>query len=270
MSMVHVHGRQHMTGGHPVRSELTEYMKNYIYTARKKLEEYESKLTDSNHSLKRDSLQLNQTAKNLIEFWEKQPKPSCKGLSSGIHTIEIDPISALCEGDLEGGGWIVIHKRFDGNVDFNRTWTEYRNGFGNKKEEFFIGLENLHRITKSQTNELYVQLEMQNGTLQFASYGNFRIGNETAKYKLESLGEFKGTAEDAMKYNLNGSFSTFDQDNDQWRIGNCAQRFGAWWYRHCTLINLNGKYSNREVNDGLSMSWTWISLKSVQMLIRPI
>ncbi|KRF98590.1 uncharacterized protein Dwil_GK26875 [Drosophila willistoni] len=199
----------------------------------KSLEESETQLTDSNHLLER---QLNQTAQNLIECREKLPKTSCKGLSSGIHKVEIprlDPISALCEGDIEGGGWIVIHKRFDGSVNFHRTWTEYRNGFGNKEGEFFIGLENLHRITNSQTYELYVQLEYHNGTFLFASYDNFRIGKESTKYKLESLGEFKGTGYNSMKLNLNAPFSSFDQDNDQW-ANNCAKYFGAWWHKDCT------------------------------------
>ncbi|XP_023032090.2 fibrinogen-like protein 1 [Drosophila willistoni] len=243
-----------------------------ISSLKKTLEKSETQLTDANHLVEKHSLQLNQTKEYLIECRGKLPKPNCKNLSSGIHQIEIpgiDPISALCEGDIEGGGWIVIHKRFDGSVDFDRTWTEYRDGFGNKKGEFFIGLENLHRITHSQTYELYVQLGFHNGTFQFDSYDNFKIGNETAKYKLESLGEFKGTTNEVMKHNLNQAFSSFDQDNDQWN-SNCAQWYGAWWHKDCGSVSLNGKYFNREVNDCLSMSWSWcISLKSVQMLIRP-
>ncbi|XP_046865592.1 fibrinogen-like protein 1 [Drosophila willistoni] len=240
-----------------------------ISSLKKSLEESETQLTDSNHLLER---QLNQTAQNLIECREKLPKPSCKGLSSGIHKVEtpgLDPISALCEGDIEGGGWIVIHKRFDGSVDFHRTWTEYRNGFGDKEGEFFIGLEDLHRITNSQTYELYVQLEYHNETFQFASYDNFKIGNENTKYKLKSLGEFKGTAVNSMEDNLYKAFSSFDQDNDQWFL-NCAEIRGAWWHgKSCTNAALNGKYLNREVDDVSSMSWSWsISLKSVQMLIR--
>ncbi|XP_023032112.1 fibrinogen-like protein 1 [Drosophila willistoni] len=242
-----------------------------ISSLKKKLEESEIQLIDSNHLVEKHSLQLNQTKEYLIECQKRIPKTGCKGLSSGIHQIGIpgiDPISALCEGDIEGGGWIVIHKRFDGSVDFNRTWTEYRNGFGNKKGEFFIGLENLHRITNPQTYELYVQLEYHNKPFQFASYDNFRIGNETAKYKLESLGEFKGTASDAMEYNLKQAFSSYDQDNDQWD-SNCAQINGGWWHRRCSYTRLNGKYFNTEVEEFYSMSWwNYISLKSVQMLIR--
>ncbi|XP_068144462.1 fibrinogen-like protein A [Drosophila tropicalis] len=98
--------------------------------------------------------------------------------------------------------------------------------------EFFIGLENLHRITHSQVYELYVQLGYYDGRFLFASYDSFRIGNESTNYELESLGEFRGTALNRMPYNLNQPFSTYDHENDQ-MPDNCAGRHGAWWHKDC-------------------------------------
>ncbi|XP_068144460.1 angiopoietin-1-like [Drosophila tropicalis] len=217
-------------------------LKKKLVDSKKELEEYLLKGKDSGDELnefERHSQQLNQTEINLIKCQEKSSKTGCKGLPSGIHTVEIPglkTIAPLCNGDIDGGGWIVIHKRFDGSVVFQRSWFEYRNGFGNKEGEFFIGLENLHRITNSQIYELYVQLGYFNGTFLFARYDNFRIGNEATKYKLESLGEFKGTARNAMSRDVNQAFSTFDHDNDQWKYGNCATRDGAWWHKDCSWM----------------------------------
>lgn len=35
-------------------------------------------------------------------------------------------LQAFCDMETEGGGWTVIQKRFEGRVDFHRTWQEYK------------------------------------------------------------------------------------------------------------------------------------------------
>ena len=52
----------------------------------------------------------------------------------------------------------------------------------------------------------------------------------------------KGTAEDSLGYHNGMKFTTQDVDNDPWS-GNCAQgRHGAWWFRMCSAVHLNGEY----------------------------
>ena len=49
----------------------------------------------------------------------------------------------------DGGGWIVIQKRFDGSVDFYRDWKTNKDGFGDANGEYWVGNEFIHQFTKA-------------------------------------------------------------------------------------------------------------------------
>ena len=56
-----------------------------------------------------------------------------------------------------------------------------------------------------------------------------------------------------MAYHNNTAFSTFDADNDAVRGENCAvQWHGAWWYRDCHSVNLNGVWG---IKSGQGVRW---------------
>ncbi|KAH8296587.1 hypothetical protein KR054_008341, partial [Drosophila jambulina] len=141
------------------------------------------------------------------------------GQKRAIQTIQIpgiqDPFFVLCDADVIGPGWTVIQRRLDGSVDFYRNLSDYRVGFGDLNGEFFIGLDKLHQLTKQQQHELFVRLQFFNGSTQFARYSNFLVGGEHEDFALQSIGEFSGSAGNALLWNLNRRFTTFDSDRDQ-------------------------------------------------------
>ncbi|XP_062583097.1 fibrinogen C domain-containing protein 1-B-like [Saccostrea cucullata] len=199
---------------------------------------------------------------------------SLKG-KDGVYEIFInaDITSVFCDMTTDGGGWSVIQKRIDGSTDFYRTWQEYRKGFGDPKNNYWIGNDVIHALTKDQDQELRVDLQRFNGDTAYAKFSTFYIGNEADKYRLTVSG-YTGTAGDSLTYDHNGmKFSTKDQNNDKMSYGNCAtDRHGAWWYNNCYLSHLNGQYGHSGVSGNQYAFWrSWKgkeALKQTVMMIR--
>ncbi|XP_052097484.1 fibrinogen-like protein A [Mytilus californianus] len=152
------------------------------------------------------------------------------GSPSGIYTIYPENIpngvNVYCDMDIDGGGWIVIQNRFDGSVDFYRTWNEYKDGFGDLNTEFWLGNSYIHSITKSDTYLLRFDLEDVAGNTRYAVYNNFMINDEEDEYRL-TVSDYSGDLGDSsgFTYNNNAVFSTKDKDTTSCTSG----RQGAWW-----------------------------------------
>ncbi|XP_068151212.1 ficolin-2-like [Drosophila tropicalis] len=193
----------------------------------------------------------------------------------GIFEITVpglDPFPVLCDAKIAGAGYTVIASRSNVELSFFRNWTEYQRGFGDFSGDFFIGLDKLHAITKSQTHELYVHLEDFEGNTRFARYDEFYIESENQLYKLSKLGSFTGDAGDSLTRQKGASFSTYDKDNDS-HSQNCAIiRIGAWWFTDCSDSNLFGVYM-RVGFTTIGIYWRlWMgeySYQNVKMMVRP-
>ena len=79
----------------------------------------------------------------------------------------------FCDLITNGGGWTVFQKRLDGSVDFFRNWKSYKNGFGDLNKEFWLGNDNLHRLTFSEDVMLRVDMEDFDGNIKYAEYTTF-------------------------------------------------------------------------------------------------
>ncbi|XP_006060419.2 tenascin-R isoform X1 [Bubalus bubalis] len=194
---------------------------------------------------------------------------------SGVYTIFLNgelsrKLQVYCDMTTDGGGWIVFQRRQNGQTDFFRKWTEYRVGFGNLEDEFWLGLDNIHRITSQGRYELRVDMRDGQETA-FASYDRFSVEDNRSLYKLR-LGGYNGTAGDSLSYHQGRPFSTEDRDNDI-AVTNCAMSYkGAWWYKNCHRTNLNGKYGESRHSQGINW-YHWkgheFSIPFVEMKMRP-
>ena len=81
----------------------------------------------------------------------------------------------------------------DGSVDFYRSWSDYKIGFGNISGEFWMGNDLLHNLTSGGEHQLRIDLEDWNGEKKYAEYDHFSIGDEQDKYRLR-FGSYYGNA----------------------------------------------------------------------------
>ncbi|XP_037723698.1 angiopoietin-related protein 7-like [Drosophila subpulchrella] len=197
---------------------------------------------------------------------------------SDIYKINLKEIGTF-EAPCSSNGWLTIQKRFDGSENFNRPWKDYKEGFGNIRGEFFIGLEKLHVMTRERPHELYIKLGKVDGSTGYAHYDEFKIGSELESYVL-SIGTYNGTVGDSLDVHRNQKFTTLDRDNDPHKEINCASdEGGGWWYKKCYYSKLNGKFykegrTRGKKENGIAWGtwhnydWTY-SLTFVEMMIRP-
>ncbi|XP_052678788.1 microfibril-associated glycoprotein 4-like [Crassostrea angulata] len=197
--------------------------------------------------------------------------------SGGIlpKTVKIDSHVILTNCINTGGHvWTMIQRRMDGSVNFYRGWNEYKNGFGSIDSEFWIGLDNIHRLVQNGYTILRVELE--EGTdSAFAEYSSFYIAGEADKYRIHVSG-YSGTAGDGISCpyvycNNNAQFSTYDNDNDAVSTNEASRWRGAWWYNDGHMSHLNGEYGNS--NHGQGINWYFFkgwanSLSGARMMLR--
>uniref|UniRef100_A0A3Q3E0H0 Angiopoietin like 4 n=1 Tax=Labrus bergylta TaxID=56723 RepID=A0A3Q3E0H0_9LABR len=166
--------------------------------------------------------------------------------ASGVYTIQPQgslPFNVLCEMTSEGG-WTVIQKRLDGSQNFNQLWESYRRGFGNLNGEFWLGLENIHSLSKQ--GQYVLQVEVSNSAGQQKSDYGFHLDGEDKMFALH-LQTKSESQENIMTSGASGvPFSTVDRDNDLAKDVNCAELLsGGWWFSSCGESNLNGRYPRR-------------------------
>ncbi|XP_066957217.1 LOW QUALITY PROTEIN: fibrinogen-like protein 1 [Macrobrachium rosenbergii] len=140
-------------------------------------------------------------------------------------------VDVWCDMDEEGaddGGWTVVLLRrpLDTQVNFDRGWRDYSNGFGSPDTEYWIGNEALHALTNGATQVLRVDMTDWDRESRYAQYSSFHVADRDHDYRLR-VGTVSGTAGDALRKHDNMLFSTPDRDNDIHDSSNCADYFNS-------------------------------------------
>ncbi|XP_062575996.1 fibrinogen C domain-containing protein 1-A-like [Saccostrea cucullata] len=191
---------------------------------------------------------------------------------SGVYTIYPQgsgQLDVFCDQKTDGGGWTVFQRRDDGIIDFFRNWIDYKYGFGNITDEFWLGNHRIYEIVKQGFYELRIDMGDFNSVRKYALYRRFSIGDEHSGYVL-TVEDYVGDAGDSFSRHNGNQFYTKDHDSNS-----CAATYkGGWWYDNCHASNLNGLYltgNHASYADGINWS-AWhgyhYSLKFTEMKIR--
>ena len=155
--------------------------------------------------------------------------------------------------------WTVIQRRENGEVDFNRNWVQYENGFGTLNGSFWLGLWKIYDLTsgRGMVARFHIGLTLHMNEIVFAEYEEFAIGNSSESYAFH-----------IAKYNTESTISdrfTSGWCNLQGMIFTIAITYGdnkplhvGWWCGNCCPVILNRIYppSNMPEDDcALRRSW---------------
>jgi len=181
-------------------------------------------------------------------------------------------VQVYCDQSGFMGGWLLIQQRESGQLNFNRSWAEYRQGFGSVdaqgRGELWLGNRQLHLLTNRSESMLRVELEDWEGGVAMAQY-SIKVASEREGFRLE-VRNYEGDAGDGLASHSGRVFSSFDRDQE----GCAARDGGGWWQHRCPATNLNGLYGRGADRPTGGVVWAayrpaHYSLKRVRMSIRP-
>ncbi|CAL4069975.1 unnamed protein product [Meganyctiphanes norvegica] len=188
-------------------------------------------------------------------------------------------VKVWCEFDVGSEvGWTIILARMptEEPVNFSRGWDDYKAGFGDAHNEYWIGLLMLHEIMLAHCSQvLQISLHSWDQTTRNAQYKDFSIGDEESGYKLY-VGGYSGDAGDSLALHNGMMFTTKDRDNDE-KGTNCAtyagRERGGFWYKSCFHTNPFGVLRKKAKGDNYGIRWyKWlgdVNLKKIIFKISP-
>ncbi|KHN72808.1 Tenascin-N, partial [Toxocara canis] len=174
--------------------------------------------------------------------------------------------SIYCDMQIFGGGWTVILQRMNMSLNFDRNITDYERGFAIDENNFWIGIDRLHRLTNRPqcANELLLRLQTSTeARVILIRYSHFIVCEPTLGYRL-NLGPLIYSNDLSLMDDLSEARMSPFEAPPKWM---CADG-GGWWRKRCDQPGvLTG--INKAQGQYRGVTWNGKRLSALQMLIRP-
>lgn len=136
---------------------------------------------------------MNDSLKKIFGFFYSIDKNSDR-LKSLYEVNLMHGISIYCDFSDKLSSWIVLMRRFSTykNLDFNeKSLEKYKKGFGDLNGNFWLGLENMHILTKSNPYRkvtLWITLINRRNEVKIETLEDFSIGDSKSNYAIQGHG----------------------------------------------------------------------------------
>ena len=212
--------------------------------------------------------------KDCVDLKCYRVSTATKGANIYPDTTPVLKLKVTCDQSADGGGWISYLRRLDGSVPFNKSWAQYRDGFGEQGEnkESWLGNENVYQLVKhfkGAKAQLRLEGHLFDGRSCYFTSDDFRLESETGYYRLHF-----------------GKTVVVGSNNDDWsHLRNarfCMFKSGAWWRHNYAATFLTGYYTTNRIfedtasgnmyilNYARTVNYSFSSLKAAYMMFRPM
>ncbi|ESO85271.1 hypothetical protein LOTGIDRAFT_97085, partial [Lottia gigantea] len=130
-------------------------------------------------------------------------------------------------------GQTVIQWHHNSSFRFNKTWAEFRTGFGNRDGDHWIGNEKLFWLTQSRNFSLMITIKPRGGGIRNFNVSKFIVLSENSSFAIRVY-DAPGSQSCLSQYN-GTQFTTFDRVNS----ANCAAINGSGWWYNSTCSDCN-------------------------------
>lgn len=110
---------------------------------------------------------------------------TCRNLNFNVAPQTFQRCTAPCH-KWAGFDWTVLQSRQYNNngASFNKSYSDYEDGFGDPTTGYWMGLKCLHLMTLGRSHSLMIELMDDDGEMMRATYSKFKVGGPETGYRL--------------------------------------------------------------------------------------